>query len=256
MSFECDLSGKLVLVTGASSGLGEHFAKTLARHQATVVLGARRVKKLEAVKATIEESGGRAIVVEMDVTSADSVDAAFSSIETQAGRACDVIINNSGVGQESWFVDTDESEWAGIIDTNLTGVWRVAQRAAKAMIAANMPGSIINIASITGLRPQPMVSGYATSKAGVIHLTRNMASELARHQIRVNAISPGYFSTPINQEHLASEFGQKLRKRIAMRRFGNHEDLNGPLVLLASDASAYITGANIVVDGGHTLTPL
>ena len=256
MTIHCDLTGKLALVTGASSGLGEHFAETLASQGATVVLAARRMEKLNALKQDIENNGGKAFAVKMDVTSVSSVESAFSAIQSEFEQPCDVLINNSGVAQSSWLVDTDEEEWKTVIDTNLSGAWRVAKHAAKAMIADQQPGSIVNIASITGLRSSPMIAGYAASKAAVIQLTQNMALELARYQIRVNSISPGYFTTPINEDYLQTEHGQAMKNRIAMRRFGNHEDLNGPLLLLVSDASAYMTGSNIVVDGGHTLTPL
>jgi len=235
---------------------GEHFAKTLAAEGASVVLAARRLEKLNALKIEIENNGGKAFAVKMDVTSLSSVEAAFAAIQSEFKRPCDTLINNSGVAQSSWLVDTDEEEWNTVMETNLTGTWRVAKHAAKAMIADQQPGSIVNIASITGLRSSPMIAGYAASKAAVIHLTQNMALELARYQIRVNSISSGYFTTPINEDYLNTEHGQAMKKRIAMRRFGNHEDLNGPLLLLVSDASAYMTGSNIVVDGGHTLTPL
>lgn len=253
---ESSLSGRLAIVTGASGGLGEHFAKTLAKRGATVVLAARRLEKLEALKSQIEADHGKAFAVAMDVTSPDSVSAAFETIQSEFGTACDILINNSGIGQASWFIDTTEEEWSNIIDTNLTGVWRVAQHASKAMIAAGKPGAIVNIASITGLQPSQMISGYAATKAAVDHLTRNMAIELSRYGIRVNAIAPGYFVTAINDEYLNSDVGEQMKKRIALRRFGNYADLEGPLLLLASDAGAYMTGATIVVDGGHTLLPL
>ena len=250
------LSGHTALVTGASSGLGEHFAKTLAAHGAGVVLAARRLSKLEDVKAAIEAAGGTAMAVEMDVTNVDSVEAAFAKIADTLGKPCDILINNSGVGQESWMVETEEEEWANIVDTNLTGVWRVAKHAGKAMIDAKLPGAIINIASITALRPSYMLAGYSATKAGVDQMTRNMALELARFGIRVNAIAPGYFKTAINDTFLESENGERMRKRVAMRRFGAYEELDGALLLLASDAGSYMTGSTIVVDGGHTLTPL
>lgn len=256
MSIETSLDGRLALVTGASSGLGEHFAQTLSSNGATVVLAARRLERLQALQSKIEASGDKAFAVEMDVTSPDSVTAAFAAIHTEYAAPCDILINNSGIGQASWFTDTTEEEWASIVDTNLTGVWRVAQQASKALIKAGKPGAIVNIASITGLQPSPMISGYAASKAAVDHLTRNMAIELSRYGIRVNAIAPGYFKTAINDEYLDSEHGDQMKKRIAMRRFGNYEDLDGPILLLASDAGAYMTGATIVVDGGHTLVPL
>lgn len=256
MLSETSLAGRRAIVTGASSGLGEHFARTLARHGATVVLAARRMEKLQVLQAEIESSGGQAFAVEMDVTSPASVTAAFDAILQKFDAPCDVLVNNSGVGQESWFADTTEDEWATIIDTNLTGVWRVAQHASKALITAGQPGAIINIASITGLQPSHMISGYAASKAAVDHLTRNMAIELSRYGIRVNAIAPGYFKTAINDDFLESEHGEHMKKRVAMRRFGNYEELEGPLLLLASEAGSYMTGATIVVDGGHTLLPL
>ena len=256
MTIEQSLAGKCALVTGASSGLGEHFAKTLAKQGATVVLAARRLEKLKSLQSEIETAGGQAFAVTMDVTSADSVASAFAAIDTEFSAPCDILINNSGVGQASWFVDTTEEEWANIVDTNLTGVWRVAQQASKALIAAGNPGSIVNIASITAQQPSHMISGYAASKAAVDHLTRNMALELSRYGIRVNAIAPGYFKTAINDDYLDSEAGDRMRKRIAMRRFGDYADLEGPLLLLASDASAYMTGSTITVDGGHTLMAL
>ena len=256
MSTEQSLAGQHALVTGASSGLGEHFAKTLARKGATVVLAARRLDKLKTLASEIEAEGGQAFAVAMDVTSADSVTNAFAAIEKEFNAPCNILINNSGVGQASWFVDTTEAEWASIVDTNLTGVWRVAQQASKALIAAGQPGTIINIASITAQQPSLMISGYAASKAAVDHLTRNMAIELSRYGIRVNAIAPGYFKTAINDDYLDSEAGDRMRKRIAMRRFGDYSDLEGPLLLLASEASAYMTGTTITVDGGHSLLPL
>jgi len=256
MTIEQSLAGKHALVTGASSGLGEHFAKTLAKQGATVVLAARRLEKLKSLQSEIEATGGQAFAITMDVTSADSVASAFAAIDAEFSAPCDILINNSGVGQASWFVDTTEEEWANIVDTNLTGVWRVAQQASKALIAAGKPGSIVNIASITAQQPSHMISGYAASKAAVDHLTRNMALELSRYGIRVNAIAPGYFKTAINDEYLDSEAGDRMRKRIAMRRFGDYADLEGPLLLLASDASAYMTGSTITVDGGHTLMAL
>lgn len=256
MSENMTLSGHRALVTGASGGLGEHFATTLAAHGAEVVMAARRLSKLEDVKSRIEANGGKAHAVEMDVTKVDSVEAAFAKISAEFGGPCDILVNNSGIGQESWLVDTQEDEWANIVDTNLTGVWRVAKHAGKALMAAKKPGSIINIASITALRPTYMLAGYAATKAGVDQLTRNTALEFARFGIRVNAIAPGYFKTAINDAFLDSEDGDRMRKRVAMRRFGEYQELDGALLLLASDAGSYMTGSTIVVDGGHTLVPL
>lgn len=250
------LANKTALVTGASSGLGRHFAGVLADAGAYVVLVARRLDKLEEVAGEIQQRGGKALPVEMDVTSEDSVTGAFAEIREALGRPCDVIVNNSGMSREGWYWDMPEKDWDTVIETNLTGVWRVAKYATKAMMQAEVKGSIINVASITALRPSNMISAYSASKAAVDHLTRTMALEAARHGIRVNAIAPGYFKTAINDEFLDSEAGQRMAKRVPMRRFGNYEELNAPLLLLASEEGSYMTGSTLVVDGGHSLSPL
>ena len=250
------LANKTALVTGASSGLGRHFAGVLADAGAYVVLAARRLDKLEEVAGEIQQRGGKALPVEMDVTSEDSVTGAFAEIREALGRPCDVIVYNSGMSREGWYWDMPEKDWDTVIETNLTGVWRVAKYATKAMMQAEVKGSIINIASITALRPSNMISAYSASKAAVDHLTRTMALEAARHGIRVNAIAPGYFKTAINDEFLDSEAGQRMAKRVPMRRFGNYEELNAPLLLLASEEGSYMTGSTLVVDGGHSLSPL
>jgi NAD(P)-dependent dehydrogenase (short-subunit alcohol dehydrogenase family) len=250
------LTNKTALITGASSGLGQHFAHVLADAGAYVVLAARRLDRLEEVAESIEKRGGKALPVQMDVTSDDSVTGAFAEIREALGRPCDVLVNNSGMSREGWFWEMPEKDWDTVIETNLTGVWRVAKHATKAMINAGSGGSIINIASITALRPSNMISAYSASKAAVDHLTRTMALEASRHGIRVNAIAPGYFKTAINDEFLDSEAGQRMAKRVPMRRFGNYEELSGPLLLLASEQGGYMTGSTLVVDGGHTLTPL
>ena len=250
------LTNKTALVTGASSGLGQHFAHVMADAGAYVVLAARRLDRLEEVAESIEKRGGKALPVQMDVTSDDSVTGAFAEIREALGRPCDVLVNNSGMSREGWFWDMPEKDWDTVIETNLTGVWRVAKYATKAMIDAGCGGAIINIASITALRPSNMISAYSASKAAVDHLTRTMALEASRHGIRVNAIAPGYFKTTINDEFLESEAGQRMAKRVPMRRFGNYDELSGPLLLLASEQGGYMTGATLVVDGGHTLTPL
>jgi NAD(P)-dependent dehydrogenase (short-subunit alcohol dehydrogenase family) len=244
------------LVTGASSGLGEHFAHVLAGAGASVVIAARRMDRLERVAAEISAKGGRALPVEMDVTREDSVTGAFAEIQDALGRPCDIIINNSGMSREGWYREQSEEDWNAVIDTNLTGVWRVGKAATNAMIAVGVKGSIVNIASITAHRTQMMTTAYCVSKAGVDHLTRHMALESARYGIRVNAISPGYYKTAINDDYLDSEAGDAMRKRIAMRRFGEYKELDGALLLLASDAGSYMTGSTLVVDGGHLLSPL
>jgi len=250
------LANRTALVTGASSGLGRHFADVLAQAGATVVVAARRMDKLEEVAAGIEAKGGKALTVEMDVTDDGSIVAAFDSIKEALGRPCDVVINNSGMSREGWFREQSEDDWNAVIDTNLTGVWRVGKHATNAMIAAGTKGAIVNIASITAHRTQMMTTAYCVSKAGVDHMTRHMALENARYGIRVNAISPGYYKTAINDDYLGSEAGEAMRKRIAFRRFGEYRELDGALLLLASEAGSYMTGSTIVVDGGHLLSPL
>lgn len=251
-----DLTGKRALVTGASSGLGDHFARVLSEAGAEVVVAARRLEKLEELAEDIRAKGGKALPIAMDVTKADSVNAAFEKIAAECDGPCDIIINNSGIGQASWFQETSEEEWQSIVDTNLTGVWRVAKAATNALIDTGKPGSIINISSITALQPSLMNVGYGGTKAAVDHMTRDMAVEICRYGIRVNAIAPGYYKTAINDQYLESEHGEKMRKRIPMRRFGQYHELTGPLLLLASDAGSYMTGETIRVDGGHILMPL
>lgn len=250
------LANRTALVTGASSGLGRHFAGVLSDAGATVVLAARRMGRLEEVAREIIDRGGQALPVEMDVTSDASVSGAFREIREALGRPCDVVVNNSGMSREGWFREMSEDDWNAVIDTNLTGVWRVAKHGANAMVEGGVKGAIINIASITAHRTQMMTTAYCVSKAGVDHMTRHMALEMARYGVRVNAISPGYFKTEINDEYLDSEEGQKMIRRIAMRRLGDISELAGPLLLLASDAGSFMTGSTIVVDGGHLLSPL
>lgn len=248
-----DLSGRRALVTGASGGLGAEFAAILGRAGADLVLAARRLDKLNEQAERLRAAGcGRVDVVQMDVTDAGSVGAAFDALEAPA----DIIVNNSGLGQGSWLADMDEAEWQRLIDTNLTGVWRVARAAVQALRAAERPGAIINISSITGARPALASGAYATTKAGVEHLTRALAVEVARDKIRVNALSPGYFETPLNRDFLTGPAGEKMRARVPMRRFGAYEELAGPLLLLASDASSFMTGSVLTVDGGHSINPL
>lgn len=251
-----DLSENTALVTGASSGLGANFARVLARSGARVILAARRLERLESLAKEIEKEGGWALPVQMDVTDPASVEAAFATIAEKCGGPADIIVNNSGIARDNWFTKMTEADWRAVMDTNLDGVWRVAKAGANALMQAGKPGSIINIASITALRPQPTISAYAASKAAVDHLTRVMALELARYKIRVNAIAPGYFSTDINDEFLESEEGEKMRKRVPMRRYGEYDELAGPLLLLASEAGSYMTGSTIVVDGGHVVSAL
>ena len=252
MAISADLSGTRAFVTGASSaGLGAHFACTLARAGAEVVVAARRLPPLEDLVARIAAMGGTARAVVVDVADAASVAAALD-----AAGPLDIVVNNAGIERSGPVLDITEADYDEVLDINLKGVWLVATEAARRMRAAGSGGSIINIASITGHRGMLGIAPYNISKAGVLHLTRQLAWSLARDGIRVNSISPGYFETDLNRAFLQSEQGEAMRKRIALRRFGNFSDLDGALLLLASSASAFMTGSDLVVDGGHLISPL
>lgn len=243
------------LVTGASGGLGRHFAKTLAQAGMKVVLAARRVEQMQPVVEQIREAGGEAMSVEMDVTRPDSVETALQAVSNAWG-GIDVLVNNAGIAATRPLLKQTEDDWKQVIDVNLTGCWRVAQAVAKQMALSESGGSIINIASILGLRVATQVPAYAASKAAFIHLTRAMALELARYRIRVNAIAPGYIRTEMNREFFETKAGDDLVKRIPQRRLGELNDLDGVLLLLASKTSQYMTGVVIPVDGGHLCSSL
>lgn len=252
------LDGRRALVTGASSGLGRRFALTLAQAGASVVVVARRSDRLAGLVAEIEALPGAsgAIALSLDVTDPASVLACFDAIEHQAGGPADIVVNNAGVTVTKPLLQQTEDDWESVVGTNLRGGWRVAQEAARRLVAAGRPGSLVNIASILGERVAGGVAPYAISKAGLVQATKVMALELARYRIRVNAILPGYVVTDLNREFLASEPGEKLRARIPTRRFGELADLDGPLLLLASDAGRHMTGAVLAVDGGHLVSSL
>ncbi len=249
------LSDRVAVVTGASSGLGRHFAEVLAAHGAAVACCARRREKLTEVVDAITEAGGQALAVEMDVTDRDSVADAFETADRALGQVT-ILINNAGMASTDRSIDLDPETWDRVMTTNLTGAWTVAQRAARDMVAADKSGTIVNIASILGLRQAGGVLPYAVSKAGLVQMTKSLALEWARHGIRVNAIAPGYIETDLNREFLESEPGQTLMKRIPQRRFGKQEDLDGVLLLLASEASGFMTGEVVAVDGGHLVNTL
>lgn len=251
MSVAVDLRGKVALVTGASSGLGAHFASLLALSGAEVILVARRAEKLEAVVAGIRSSGGNARPAPVDVADAASVRALWAAI-----GAVDILINNAGVARSKPLLEEDEADWDYVVDTNARGAFLIATSAAREMISEGRKGSIVNIASILGLRQAKQVASYAVSKAALLQMTKVMALELARFGIRVNSLCPGYIATDFNQDFLESAAGKRLLERIPQQRFGSMDDLNGPLLLLASDASRFMTGSELVVDGGHVVSSL
>lgn len=245
-----DLSGRTALVTGASGGLGLHFARLLARHGAVVTLAARRQAALDAACDGIVRAGGRASGLLLDVAGARSVN------EALAGKRFDILINNAGISGAGRAAEISEADWDSVLDTNLKGSFLVAQAVARGMREAGTGGAVVNIASILGHRVAGGVSAYAASKAGVIQLTKALALEWARDGIRVNALCPGYIETDINRDFFATEAGQQLVRRIPQRRLGRPEELDGALLLLVSAAGSYITGATIEVDGGHLVSSL
>lgn len=251
-----DLRGRRALVTGASSGLGRHFALTLARAGAQVALAARRADRLADAVRQIEAAGGTAVAVSMDVMDRASVNAALDEAAARLGGVIGIVVNNAGVSGTRRPLDYTDQDWDWVVGTNLKGAWTVAQESARRLVAARSRGSIINITSILGTRVTHLLSPYVAAKAGLKNLTQALALELARHEIRVNSIAPGYFITEINEQYLQGEQGERLRNRIPTRRFGEYRDLEGPLLLLASDAGAHMTGAEIVVDGGHLVSAL
>ena len=247
-----DLTGQVALVTGASSGLGVRFAQVLAEAGAAVALVARRADRLAAVKGEIEKAGGRAVAIAADVTDREAMARAFDAAEHAFGTVT-VLVNNAGVVTSGRAVDVGEDEWRRVVGTNLDAVFFAAQEAARRMLAAGKGGAIVNIASMLGLSVAKGVAPYAVSKAGVIQLTKALAIELAFKGIRVNAIAPGWIVTDLNRDYLASEQGVAIKREIPAGRFGEARDLDGALLLLASDAGRFINGETIVVDGGQVV---
>lgn len=246
-----DLSGRTALVTGASSGLGAHFAGVLAAHGAAVILAARRVEALEQVAAAIRAAGGTATAAALDVCDPASIAALEPAL-----AGLDILVNNAGVVREAPALDQTEADWDAVIDTNLKGCFLMAQAAARAFRGHGRGGQIINIASILGLRQAGMVLPYAVAKAGLIQMTKALALEWARYGIQVNAIAPGYVETELNSAFWASPAGEAMLRRIPQRRLGQLADLEAPLLMLAAGSSAYMTGAILAVDGGHLTSSL
>ncbi len=245
-----ELSGRKALVTGASSGLGAHFARLLADRGAAVTAAARRRDALEQLCDAIERAGGTAQARALDVTEDDSIADLF------AEDAFDIVVNNAGLSIPGAALSYSPADWDRTFDANLRGAFQVAQAAAGALRTAGRGGAIVNVASILGLRVAGHVAAYAASKAALLQLTRALALEWARHDIRVNALCPGYIETDINRDFFASEAGRKMLRRIPQRRLGRPDDLDGALLLLVSDAGRYMTGSEIVVDGGHLVSSL
>lgn len=245
------LQGKTALVTGASSGFGEHFARLLAKEGAHVIAVARRLERLEALAGEVRASGGSIEVAPLDVASLASI----RELEPRLAQV-DVLVNNAGVARDGPALEQSEDDWDFVVDINLKGCFFMAQAAARAMIAHGRGGSIVNIASVLGLRQAGRILPYAVAKAGLVQMTKLLALEWARYRIRVNAIAPGYFATDINAGHWDTDAGRALVKRVPTRRLGELEDLDGPLMLLASDGSRHMTGAVLAVDGGHLVGTL
>ncbi len=260
MAYSIDLSGRVALVTGASSGLGAQFARTLARAGAGVVLASRRLEKLKELRARIEGEGGDAHVVELDVTDHDSIKAAVAHAETEMG-SIDILVNNSGVSTTQRIQDVTLEDYDFIFDTNVKGAFFVAQEVGKRMLARSRgaaPGSftggrIINIASMAGLKVLPQIGAYCMSKAAVVQMTRAMALEWGRFGINVNALCPGYIDTEINHSHWQTEQGQKLISMLPRKRVGQPQDLDALIVMLASDQSHFVNGAVIAADDGFAV---
>jgi NAD(P)-dependent dehydrogenase (short-subunit alcohol dehydrogenase family) len=250
-----NLEGKVALVTGAGSGLGRQFAVTLAEAGATVALAARRRDKLKETAALIADKGGNTLCFELDVTDSLSVTNCLRELESELGVP-DILVNNAGIARQGFLTDISEQDWDAVLDTNLKGVFLVAQATAKAMIRADKPGSIINIASILGFGVSKALASYIAAKSAVVQLTKAMALEWSRNNIRVNALAPGYFVTEINEDQFAQGAHELIRQKVPMARVGDLTEISGPLLLLASDAGSYMTGSIVVVDGGHLCSSL
>jgi NAD(P)-dependent dehydrogenase (short-subunit alcohol dehydrogenase family) len=247
------LTNRIALVTGASRGLGRFFAETLAREGAHVILGNR--SDVPEITEGIARAGGNANFVEMDVTRDDSILGAFEQIVTQWGPPS-VVVNNAGITDVADTLKEDPAEFDRVISTNLRGPWMIAREAARHLVAANFPGAIVNVASILALRQAGQVTAYATAKAGLVQMTKQLALEWARYRIRVNALAPGYVETDFNRDFFATEKGQEMIRRIPSRRLTPMQDLAEPLILLAGDGGASITGVVLPVDAGHLLSGL
>lgn len=253
MNLGDQMAGRRILVSGASSGLGAHFARVSAANGARVAVAARRADRLAALIGELTDLGAAdAIAFDLDVRQPASVEACAAAAFDRFG-GLDVLVNNAGVASEGWAVDMTLDDYDRVLDTNLRGVWLLATACGRRWIESGAAASVINIASVLGLRVANALAPYAVSKAGVVQMTRALALEWARHKIRVNAIAPGYFATEINSDFMASEHSARLIKRVPMQRIGDIDELTGPFLLLATQASSYMTGTVLSVDGGHAV---
>jgi NAD(P)-dependent dehydrogenase (short-subunit alcohol dehydrogenase family) len=249
------VDGKVALVTGAGSGLGRQFAITLAEAGASVALAARRREKLEQTAALIEELGGKSMCLDLDVTDSLSITSCVRTVTSELGTP-DILVNNAGIARQGFLTEISEQDWDAVLDTNLKGVFMVAQAVANEMIRAEKAGSIINIASILGLGVSKALASYIAAKSAVIQLTKAMALEWSRDNIRVNALAPGYFVTEINEKQFEQGAHELVKQAVPMARVGELPEISGPLLLLASDAGSYMTGSIVAVDGGHLVRSL
>jgi NAD(P)-dependent dehydrogenase (short-subunit alcohol dehydrogenase family) len=250
-----DLAGEVAIVTGASSGIGRHFASLLAAAGAKVALAARRVDRLAELAREIEEARGQSLPIACDVTRSEDVAAAVATAESELGPLT-LLVNNAGVVVSKPVLQHTEADWDRVVDTNLKGAWLTAREFAQHLVGLKRPGRIINVTSVLGFRTIGRMPAYCAAKAGLTHLTHVLAMELARHGILVNALAPGYVETDFNRAFFQTEPGKALISRIPLKRLGQTEDLDGALLFLASPASAYVTGAVIAVDGGHGIAAI
>jgi len=244
------VDGKVAMITGAGSGLGRQFALTLAEAGAVVALAARRREKLEETAGLIAAAGGTSLCLELDVTDSMSIRNCLREVVSELG-APDILVNNAGIARQAFLTEITEEDWDAVLDTNLKGVFMVAQETVREMVKAEKPGSIVNIGSIAGMGVSKALGSYIAAKAGVIQLTKAMALEWSRYNIRVNALAPGYFVTEINEDSFAKGAMERVRMQVPMERVGELPEIAGPLLLLASDAGSYMTGCILTVDGGH-----
>jgi NAD(P)-dependent dehydrogenase (short-subunit alcohol dehydrogenase family) len=247
-----DLTGKTALITGASGGLGRHFAELLAAHGVQVAIAARRCELVESVASEIAATGARVLPLALDVTNPESVARAVDRTVQELGTI-DILVNNAGVSANGPILEQTAADWDRVLDTNLKGAFLMSTEVGRRLRESRKPGSIVNVASVLGLRGATHVAAYAASKAALVQFTKVLALELARHQIRVNALAPGYVLTDINRDFFETEPGKELIRRIPQRRLGEARDLDAPLLLLASDASRFMTGSVLVVDGGYNV---